>query len=255
MSPGDNGTRDEDGSSLDDVPEEEVEQFEEGIDTEGLDEDELVSVDDAARALLAKGPKGHGPIARLYRGETRFDFVGRRRIWFGISTLIILLGVVSIILRGGLNLGIEFKGGTEWTIAAPHVTQTQATDALKGTGLDRPHRRAARRRRQADAQRPVRHQQAAAGPAGSDQQQRREGHVQAHGEQAAELDRPHLDHDDRPADHHPDDQRARRTTASTTASTTTTLPTTPKSQADAESATRRSGRPGARPSRTRPFRR
>jgi preprotein translocase subunit SecF len=135
VSPGDNGTRDEDGSSLDDVPEEEVEQFEEGIDTEGLDEDELVSVDDAARALLAKGPKGHGPIARLYRGETRFDFVGRRRIWFGISTLIILLGVVSIILRGGLNLGIEFKGGTEWTIAAPHVTQTQATDALKGTGL------------------------------------------------------------------------------------------------------------------------
>ena len=38
-------------------------------------------------------------------------------------------------LRGGLNLGIEFKGGTEWTIAAPGVTQTEATNALKGTGL------------------------------------------------------------------------------------------------------------------------
>ena len=38
-------------------------------------------------------------------------------------------------LRGGLNLGIDFKGGTEWTIAAPGVTQTQATDALSGTGL------------------------------------------------------------------------------------------------------------------------
>ncbi len=135
MSPRDSGPRDEDGSSLDDVSEEEVEQFEEGIDKEGLDEDELISVDDAARALLSKGPKGHGPIARLYRGETRFDFVGKRRIWFALSTLIILLGVISIILRGGLNLGIEFKGGTEWTIAAPHVTQTQATDALKGTGL------------------------------------------------------------------------------------------------------------------------
>jgi preprotein translocase subunit SecF len=135
VSPSDNGPRDEDGSSLDDVPQEEVEQFEEGIDTQDLDEDELVSVDDAARALLSKGPTGHGPIARLYRGETRFDFVGRRRIWFGISTLIILLGVISIVLRGGLNLGIEFKGGTEWTIAAPNITQTQATDALKGTGL------------------------------------------------------------------------------------------------------------------------
>ena len=128
----------DDGSALDDVSEEEVEQFEEGIDTEDLDEEDLVSLDDAARALLAKPRRGHGPIARLYRGETRFDFVGKRRIWFAISTVIILLGVVSIILRGGLNLGIEFKGGTEWTIAAPGVTQTQATDAIKGTGVINP---------------------------------------------------------------------------------------------------------------------
>ena len=38
-------------------------------------------------------------------------------------------------MRGGLNLGIDFKGGYEWTIQAPGVTQTQATDALKGTGV------------------------------------------------------------------------------------------------------------------------
>ncbi len=127
--------RPEDGSSLDEVPEEDVERLEDSVDTEDLDEEELVSLDDAARALLAKPRRGHGPIARLYRGETRFDFVGKRRIWFSISTAIIVLGIISIVLRGGLNLGIEFKGGTEWTIAAPGVTQTQATDALKGTGL------------------------------------------------------------------------------------------------------------------------
>ena len=125
----------DDGSSLDDVPEDEVEELEESVDTGDLDEEELVSLDDAARALLAKPRRGHGPIARLYRGETRFDFVGKRRIWFSISTAIILLGIISIVLRGGLNLGIEFKGGTEWTIAAPGVTQTEATNALKGTGL------------------------------------------------------------------------------------------------------------------------
>ena len=135
MSDGKNRPGDEDGSALDDVSEEDVEDLEKEIDTEDLDEDELVTVDDAARALLAKPRRGHGPIARLYRGETRFDFVGKRRIWFGISTLIIVLGIVSIILRGGLNLGIEFKGGTEWTIAAPGITQAQAVDALKGTGV------------------------------------------------------------------------------------------------------------------------
>jgi preprotein translocase subunit SecF len=126
---------DDDGSALDDVSEEDVESLEEDVDTADLDEDELITVDDAARALLAKPRRGHGPIARLYRGETRFDFVGKRRIWFAISTLIIVLGIVSIIVRGGLNLGIEFKGGTEWTIAAPGITQSQAVDALKGTGL------------------------------------------------------------------------------------------------------------------------
>jgi preprotein translocase subunit SecF len=124
-----------DGSSLDDVPEEEVEELEKSVDTDSLDEEELVSLDDAARALLAQPRRGHGPISRLYRGETRFDFVGRRKIWFSISTAIILLGIISIVLRGGLNLGIDFKGGYEWTIQAPGVTQAQATDALKGTGV------------------------------------------------------------------------------------------------------------------------
>jgi preprotein translocase subunit SecF len=124
-----------DGSALDDVSEADVEELETGVDVADLDEDERVTLDDAARALLARPRRGHGPIARLYRGETRFDFVGRRRIWFGISAIIIVLGIVSLVVHGGLNLGIEFRGGTEWTIAAPGVTQSQAVDAMKGTGL------------------------------------------------------------------------------------------------------------------------
>ena len=135
MSDDETRSPDDDRSALDDVTDDQIEDFEEGIDTEDLDDDEQITLDDAARSLLAKPRTGHGPIARLYRGETRFDFVGKRKIWFSISALIIGLGILSIILRGGLNLGIEFKGGTEWTIAAPGISQTQAVDAINGTGL------------------------------------------------------------------------------------------------------------------------
>ncbi len=132
------GDGDFDDSALDDVSEEEVEALEEDVDVEDLDEDERVTLDDAARALLARPQRGHGPVARLYRGETRFDFVGKRRIWFSISAIIIVLGIISLVIHGGLNLGIEFKGGTEWTVAAPGVTQAEAVAAMKGTGLVNP---------------------------------------------------------------------------------------------------------------------
>ncbi len=96
------------------------------------------TVDDAARALLRAPRPGNGPIQRLYRGETHFDFVGRRRIWFAISTVIIVAGILSIFLRGGLNLGIEFKGGIEWTVKAPNVTQVEAANAMQAAGLNQP---------------------------------------------------------------------------------------------------------------------
>ena len=90
-----------DGSSLDDVPEEDVEQLEESVDTGSLDEEELVSLDDAARALLAREPEGHGPSPVSTGARPRFDFVGKRKIWFSISAAIIVLGIISIVLRGG----------------------------------------------------------------------------------------------------------------------------------------------------------
>jgi preprotein translocase subunit SecF len=83
------------------------------------------------------GGSGHGAIHRLYHGETHFDFVGRRRLWFAISAVIIIAGLVSLGFRG-LNLGIDFKGGSSWEVLAPGVTQTQATDAMTAAGLTNP---------------------------------------------------------------------------------------------------------------------
>jgi len=65
-----------------------------------------------------------GPFSRLYRGQTSFDFVGRRRWWFGASGIIIVAGIISLVLSG-LNLGIDFKGGTSWTVSAPGVKKNE----------------------------------------------------------------------------------------------------------------------------------
>ena len=45
-------------------------------------------------------------------GATNIDFLGRRKIFFGVSLVLILAGVASLVMKGGPKLGIDFKGGT-----------------------------------------------------------------------------------------------------------------------------------------------
>ena len=98
------------------------------------EEDDLSA--DAARDLL-KAREGHGPVQRLYRAR-RSSTSRPAQVWFTLSTVIIVAGIVSIILRGGLNLGIEFKGGTEWTIAAPGGHPDPGDQRHEGHRPDRP---------------------------------------------------------------------------------------------------------------------
>jgi SecD/SecF fusion protein len=46
------------------------------------------------------------------------DYIGRRRLWFGISGTILLLGFISLGVKG-LNLGIDFKGGSQISFNTP----------------------------------------------------------------------------------------------------------------------------------------
>jgi len=39
------------------------------------------------------------------------DFIGKRKLWYAISLVILLAGLVSLVFQG-LNLGIDFTGGT-----------------------------------------------------------------------------------------------------------------------------------------------
>jgi preprotein translocase subunit SecF len=53
-----------------------------------------------------------GGLGRVYRGETNIDFLGRRRLWFLISAVLVA-GSVLLLFTKELNLGIEFEGGLQ----------------------------------------------------------------------------------------------------------------------------------------------
>ncbi len=49
---------------------------------------------------------------QLIKNDINIDFVGKRKIAIIISALVILIGLASLVVKGGPNYGIDFVGGT-----------------------------------------------------------------------------------------------------------------------------------------------
>ncbi|MFC8174745.1 protein translocase subunit SecF [Streptomyces sp. NPDC057242] len=74
--------------------------------------------------------------ARLHRGEVGYDFIGNRKIWYGLSVLITITAIVALAVRG-LNMGIEFQGGAVFTTPKTDVSVSQAQEyAEEASGHD-----------------------------------------------------------------------------------------------------------------------
>ena len=71
---------------------------------------------------------------RLYRGETSIDFIGKRRRWYAFSGLLIVASAVTLFTQG-LHLGIEFKGGSSFTVTSNQASINTAESALKEAGV------------------------------------------------------------------------------------------------------------------------
>ncbi|MBU1588429.1 MAG: protein translocase subunit SecF [Actinobacteria bacterium] len=72
----------------------------------------------------------------LYTGKRSIDFVGRRKIWFTIAIVMVAAAIIVPFLRGGFVFGIEFSGGSEFTVSGPAtqadgtIDQSLASDAV-----------------------------------------------------------------------------------------------------------------------------
>ncbi|MGC4875549.1 protein translocase subunit SecF [Micromonospora sp. DT43] len=79
----------------------------------------------------------NGLASRLYNGEAGLNVVGRRKLWFGVAGILILIAILSVSIRG-FSLGIEFAGGNSFQVPASVGTLNQAEDqvnaALKAEG-------------------------------------------------------------------------------------------------------------------------
>jgi preprotein translocase subunit SecF len=70
---------------------------------------------------------------RLYRGEVSVEFVGRRKLWYTISGLILVISVIALAVFG-LNYSVEFKGGNLFKFTAPAASSTQIASIVSGAG-------------------------------------------------------------------------------------------------------------------------
>ena len=73
--------------------------------------------------------------ARLYRGEVSYNIVGRKKFWYSVSAVLILLALVGLLVRG-LNLGIEFKGGAEFYVPSANCEIQDVREAVASTGVE-----------------------------------------------------------------------------------------------------------------------
>jgi preprotein translocase subunit SecF len=74
-----------------------------------------------------------GTMRAIYHEQTHFDFIGHSWLWALISGTLVVVSIGALLISG-LNLGIDFEGGTQWEL---HVARGANTDdvraALKGT--------------------------------------------------------------------------------------------------------------------------
>jgi preprotein translocase subunit SecF len=69
---------------------------------------------------------------QLYSGERSINIVGKRKVWYAVAAVVLILTIILPILRGGFNLGIEFRGGSEFRLTnSQELSQSLAVDAIQ----------------------------------------------------------------------------------------------------------------------------
>src|SRR6516165_2704849 len=76
-------------------------------------------------------------LSDLYHERTNFQFIQHSRRWLIVSSTLIILSLVIWGVRG-LNFGIDFRGGTQWSVemqGGKHASVAEVRDLLSKAGF------------------------------------------------------------------------------------------------------------------------
>ena len=110
-----------------------------------------------SRALITLMYGGRRKVARLsidwlistrkelgtvefFHRATSFPFMSTRKVWYGLSAVLILISIVSLFTRG-LNLGVDFTGGVTVQASFPAAANRDAVSRRAGGAPATPIRR------------------------------------------------------------------------------------------------------------------
>jgi len=74
---------------------------------------------------------------RLYRGEIDVDFVGRWKLWYSLSGFLLIVSIAGLLING-LNMGVEFTGGSVFSFKAQQSSIEQVRTVFVDEGVHQP---------------------------------------------------------------------------------------------------------------------
>lgn len=73
---------------------------------------------------------------RQFFHHTNIDFIGKRKIFYTISAVVIIAGLIAFVMRGNKNFGVDFSGGTiQQLLFEKPVKMDDAREVLKEAGF------------------------------------------------------------------------------------------------------------------------
>lgn len=76
------------------------------------------------------GAQRHSFFVRLYTGTGAFEVIGKRKLWYAVSGVIVGISLLAILLRG-FTFGIDFEGGTKVSMPVDGAKAQATTEQVE----------------------------------------------------------------------------------------------------------------------------